>query len=345
MIERMRGEEKKEYVIIDVKMGKKMRRSQSCSLIERLYEKCEKEARADRAKGIKNKLSPRDLRRISILAKRSYNSGYEIQYDPILDAINDTKENIQKISKATLSRHVNEAGLVSSKGPGSLPKDLKDKDVPRWLARRRSFSKWWKGTPKEHWFVADGSDFGLERKTRRAAKTLHPSGAKRPRRPARGARKNKVHVWCAVGLTSVSNAVIWMDGKAPNAKDFCSSLETDVFPDLLSIDPSAKILQDSSGPNRAMQTQETFRKAGIEVKYAPPYSGDLVRIEKFWANLGDRVYRGKRSFSTKEELAEAIEKELLVMMADEAYLTRLCAAEEAACRKCIQQQGYRIHWD
>ena len=81
------------------------------------------------------------------------------------------------------------------------------------------------------------------------------------------------------------------------------------------------------------------------MKYPPGYSGDAVRIEKFWANLGDRVYREGRVFSTKEELMKAIEKETLVLIADQDYLMRFAIAEEGACRKIIQQRGYRIHWD
>ncbi len=222
-----------------VKQAKKQRAN---SLIQDLYNKCEKQANADKVRGIKNKLTQRDINRIAILAKRAYNSGYKVQYNPILEDINSMKTGINQISKPTLSRHIYEAGLVSSRGLQSLPKDLRDQAVPRWLARRRSFCKWWKGTPKEHWFVADGSNFGLQRKVRRGAKTLHPRGAKRPQRPVRGSKKNQVHVWCAVGLTSISNMNIWEDGKASTAEEFVSTLEVDVLPDLLADDPEAKIL-------------------------------------------------------------------------------------------------------
>jgi len=76
----------------------------------------------------------------------------------------------------------------------------------------------------------------------------------------------------------------------------------------------------------------------------PPFSCDISWVEKVWANLGTRIYSRGRKYAKKAELIRVLHDVWERLVGDVNYRRRLIAEGEAACRKIIDNERYRIHW-
>lgn len=311
--------------------------------IAQLDKHCTRVIQADVARGKKNKLSERDLNRVTINAKRQYNTGFKISLDPILEDINSTKIEDAQISKPTLSRHLRKANIVYSKECKSLPRGLRPTAVPRWLAKRRSFTKRLKGCPKANLFNADESYFGFSRKTRMNARELHPLGVRHPKKPAKFGTEKRVTVWAAIGIDCYSQLCVFEHGKQLNGKDYVEMLKNNVFPDIVRGRKDVQMIDDGASIHWTVEANALFEKYNVKRIKTPPYSCDAVWIEKFWANLADIVYEGNKTFTNKSDLIQALHIAYAQLTQDDDYLRRLVVAGEGACRKIYKECGYLVH--
>ncbi|MGK5594908.1 MAG: transposase, partial [Parachlamydiaceae bacterium] len=72
--------------------------------------------------------------------------------------------------------------------------------------------------------------------------------------------------------------------------------------------PGQVIILDNASFHKSKASLEIIQKARCEVLFLPPYSPDLNRIEKFWANFKRNV---KEVLSLYSTLTEAIDQSFL----------------------------------
>ena len=105
------------------------------------------------------------------------------------------------------------------------------------------------------------------------------------------------------------------------------------------------MFEDNWGVHKNEYAVNLFRENRIERDFIPTYSPDISWQEKAWANLASRVYAGGRKFTDKAELTTVLKRERETLATNADYRRRLVVQGEAACRKIIDNQGYRVHWD
>ena len=122
-------------------------------------------------------------------------------------------------------------------------------------------------------------------------------------------------------------------------------MDRDVIPILEGIGTGVTLIEDNWPTHKTEQGEINFRHHHVIHKFLPPWSPDLSWIEKVWANLARRVYANGRVYRSKEELTTVLKAEWELLVGDFDYRRRLVVQAEAACKKVIEHQGYRVHWD
>jgi transposase len=75
--------------------------------------------------------------------------------------------------------------------------------------------------------------------------------------------------------------------------------------------PEGKVLiLDNATFHRSKESQEIVKKARCSLMYLPPYSPDLNPIEKYWANLKNKVRESLRSLTN---FTEALDQSIVSM--------------------------------
>jgi transposase len=67
---------------------------------------------------------------------------------------------------------------------------------------------------------------------------------------------------------------------------FNTWLEQLLIPNLI---PGQVLILDNASFHKSVQTRTLIEKAGCKVLFLPPYSPDLNPIEKYWANMKNKV--------------------------------------------------------
>lgn len=89
----------------------------------------------------------------------------------------------------------------------------------------------------------------------------------------------------------VSMVAAWCDYEvlAPMTfKGYCNTLLFDAWVEQFlvpSLKPGQAVVIDNASFHKSVRTQELIEEAGCTVIFLPPYSPDLNKIEKFWAQL------------------------------------------------------------
>jgi hypothetical protein len=69
-------------------------------------------------------------------------------------------------------------------------------------------------------------------------------------------------------------------------------------------------------------------------------------MEKVWANMNEIIYEhNTRTFSSKESLEEAVQKAWAKTAGSKKFRAALLERYREACKKVVDAQGYRVHWD
>ena len=105
------------------------------------------------------------------------------------------------------------------------------------------------------------------------------------------------------------------------------------------------LYEDQASIHTAEQTKQLFEDNNIDHRDFPQYSPGMSSQEKVWANLGARLYADEREYKSKEELTLALNREWENLVGDASYRRRLVNQGEEACKKVIENQGYRVHWE
>ena len=319
-----------------------MKRAASGDPLVDLYLASEEAAKSSAARSIRNKLTERDLRRARLLTLRSTQQGSRITLDEIAADINDVKEGVRKVHKSTLCRHLGEVGIRYSPSKGDYPEGI---DLPRWLAQRRGFCDRLKKMPKEGVLFGDEAFFGLTRRAHTNELRAHVDGhAAFPRRHAVQV-DCRVAVWGAVGLDLYTPIAINEDGMYLNAEEYARIMDSMIIPALRQYDGNVVLFEDNCSIHGTENVRNLFRDNEIDHRFLPPYSCDIFSwVEKVWANVGERVYRGGKKYGNKDELTRAVHNEWERLVGDDDYRRRLVMEGQAACKKIIDSQSYRVHW-
>lgn len=140
-----------------------MKRERTGNPIANLYDQCEKATSSSASRSIRNKLSDRDLRRAKFTIQRDKAKRIKPTLGEMTELINDTKDYPMKVDQSTLSRHLHRVDVERNSKKGDFPDNV---DLPRWLARRRSFCDKFKKLDKSDIIVGDEAFFGLAARQR-----------------------------------------------------------------------------------------------------------------------------------------------------------------------------------
>lgn len=75
-------------------------------------------------------------------------------------------------------------------------------------------------------------------------------------------------------------------------------LEKILLPELK---PGQLVIMDNAAFHKSLKTKELIESAGCKIMFLPPYSPDLNPIEKFWANLKEKVKNTISQFDTLQQ--------------------------------------------
>jgi transposase len=79
-----------------------------------------------------------------------------------------------------------------------------------------------------------------------------------------------------------------------NAKVFEFYCETQLLPQL---EPGSVMVMDNASFHKGLKIKELFEKAGVILKFLPPYCPHLNKIEKNWNGLKMKIRQKLESFS------------------------------------------------
>ena len=131
-----------------------------------------------------------------------------------------------------------------------------------------------------------------------------------------------------------------------NGEDYASMMNAKVLPKLDKYEQDLTLIEDNCTIHDTPEAQEAFDGSNVTHEFLPPRSPDISWQEKVWANMAAIAYDGgKKRYSNKRELIDALQAAWKNLTSNDDYRRRLVVKGEAACRKIIDNQGYRIHWD
>ena len=105
-------------------------------------------------------------------------------------------------------------------------------------------------------------------------------------------------------------------GKFLSPMCFEGTCDTNVFNTWLkqmlipSLTPGQVLILDNSSFHKSTESLKLVESAGCKVLFLPPYSPDLNPIEKYWANMKNKVQELLPKFST---FTEALDRAVLSM--------------------------------
>ena len=170
-----------------------------------------------------------------------------------------------------------------------------ERDSERIVALRESFGTWMQDAdPSKLVFLDEsGSTISMTREYARC-----PEGERAHDKVPR----NRGTVTSMLGALSLKGmiAVMTVEG-GTSAEVFHAFVEQVLLPE---IEPGSIVVLDNAGAHKDPDVFDLFAKAGVAVKFLPPYSPELNPIELAWAELKDtlRFYKAR----TREALDDAI---------------------------------------
>lgn len=320
-----------------------MKKNNEPTVIQSLYKACEKEVKASESRSVRNKLSDRDIRRAKLEITSCLARRVKPRLSDLKDLINETKAGCQQISTSTLSRQLSANGIICTHKHGDYPANV---DLPKWLAKRRGFCDKFKKRDKSLILMGDEAFFSLHEKQRLNEKTWSVS-EHRPdivyeRRPIR----TRVTVWGATGLNYCSPLIIFEHGMYLNGEEYAAMMDAKVLPALNAFNQDLTLLEDNCTIHNTPEAQDAFDGSNVIHEFLPARSADISWQEKVWANMATILYDGgNKQYSNKHELMEALQAAWKDLTSNDDYRRRLVVKGEAACKKIIDNQGFRIHWD
>jgi hypothetical protein len=311
-----------------------------------LYDNASQAVFTAEAQGKRNKLSARDINHLRIYAKKTYAADEKISVRGLTEEANRTKEGTATVGATTVWNTFDRLGLACDARSGNWPRQISYAELSGWLSRRRQFCKVMKSIDKSRIIMADESFFGLKAKQAKYSKETHPIGQKRQQQYEPQYAKDRITVWAAIGLDFWTEAIIFEDGQYLNGEQYAKMLDTQVLPKLCATRPKKKFIEDNCRIHNCKVVQAVWDRHNIDHEFLGRYWKDLNWTEKFWANVKEVLYDGRRrTFSNKAELITPLRSAWTTVAADEDYRRRLVASFEDACKKVIEAQGYLVHWD
>ena len=76
------------------------------------------------------------------------------------------------------------------------------------------------------------------------------------------------------------------------------------------LNPGQVLILDNASFHKSAESQKLIEEAGCKILFLPPYSPDLNPIEKYWANMKNRV---RELLSKVKSLADALDTAILSM--------------------------------
>ena len=292
----------------------------------------------------RNKLSKRDLTRLTTTVKRARGTKERYTFKQLAEVVNDTKSPEQQVAASTVWNHKAEANLACAASRGNWPGELMFKDLPQWLRNRRGFCKLYKSCDKTGLVMSDESFFGLRRKTMPHKKYVHPVGGKQIAKYVPQPRNKRVVVWAAMGLNYVGPLVIKEDGVHFNSDTYIEFFTPLVLPWLQRYKNKMDYWEDGATYHTSVATTAAFDARGIKRSITGGYWKDLNYMEKVWANMKDEIYKGGKEYESKIELIAAIKSTWKRLTSDPKYRSALLWRFEKACQKCLDAQGYYVNW-
>lgn len=298
------------------------------------------------AQGKKHKLSARDIRHAKYMIGAATSKDQPINLAQMAATINSTKEGTSRVDKSTIARHLSKVGITCDASVGNIPRELKSEDLPSWLARRRSLAlKLKKGWYKKV-MMADEAYFGLKQKVHIRQRQWHLPGRKRVVQREKQGTQDRVTVYGAMGLEKFTPLEVFMDGKQLNGEAYRRMMDQDVLPALARCDPPTEYMDDRYQCHIQGDTEDLFTDNDIKHSTLVEYSPDLNWMEKVWANMAEVVYEhNTRSFTSKQALVEALQAAWAKTAGSKKFRAGLLEQYREACKKVVDAQGYRVHWD
>jgi len=71
------------------------------------------------------------------------------------------------------------------------------------------------------------------------------------------------------------------------------------------VSPGSTMVMDNATFHKSEETKQIIYSANCNIIFLPPYSPDLNPIEKFWANLKEKIKKTIREFSSLSEAIDA----------------------------------------
>lgn len=322
-----------------------MKRSRSGNPIARLVESCDAAVDAAHRQGKRNKLSESDKRYLSLVCKRNTAAGTPTTLHTLAAAANAGRSGSNVVGTTTIHNHLAELNVGYRASFARIPKEITPARLPSWLRARRGFCAQMKKVNIWELVVADETFFGLKAKHNQYKKIMQPAGAERESAYTAQYAKHRVSVWAGVGLDYCTPIFIFEHGKCINAEEYRAIYEGGVMDSLRGHHHPLTLVEDNCSIHKSKSMLEYWRTAPVNHRYLPPYSSDLSWVEKTWANMKSIVYEGNKEYESKADLCTAIRHAWAVVMKDDDYRRRLVTHCEVAWKKCLDAQGYVIHWD
>jgi hypothetical protein len=298
------------------------------------------------AKGKKHKLSARDIRHAKLMIGAASSKDMPINLTQMAETINSTKSGTNQVDKSTIARHLAKGGIKCDMSAGNIPRELKPEALSSWLSRRRSLALKLKKGLYKHVVMADEAYFGFKQKVHVRQRQWHLQGRKRIVQREKQGTEHRVTVYGAMGLDHCPPLVVFKAGTQLDGETYRRMLDSKILPPLARFNPPVKFYDDRYSCHVQVDTEDLFEDNDIEHRSLVEYGCDLNWMEKVWANMNEIIYEhNTRTFSSKESLEEAVQKAWAKTAGSKKFRAALLERYREACKKVVDAQGYRVHWD